>query len=129
MKKNLTILVVFLIVLAVALGAYAYQKNNAQPTPDTVGSEQNDEVENGRVMSVEEYVRLNISELSPEKEVLGGTYYVTNIELDSTSSPQAHSGAGTVSYEDGHNAYTADFTYTTDAENGAIAITSFVIRK
>jgi hypothetical protein len=28
---------------------------------------------------VDEYIRANISELSPEPEVLGGTFYVTNI--------------------------------------------------
>lgn len=70
-------------------------------------------------MTIEEYVRENISALSPEPEVLGGTYYVTEIE--------AHGGAGTVSYEDGHVAHTADFSYEID-EFGKITITSFVIR-
>lgn len=73
----------------------------------------------GNAMSIERYIAENISTLSPEPEVLGGTYYVTAIE--------AQDGAGTVSYEDGHNAYTADFTYTQDA-GGAISIDSFVIR-
>lgn len=66
--------------------------------------------------TIEEYVRENISTLSPEPEVLGGTYYVTSIE--------AAEGKGMVSYEDGHSAYTADFIYTTDP----LSITSFVIR-
>lgn len=70
-------------------------------------------------LSVEDYVRQNISTLSPAKEQLGGTFYVTQIE--------AHGGAGTVSYEDGHNAYTADFRYTVD-ESGAPAVTSFTLR-
>jgi hypothetical protein len=69
--------------------------------------------------SVEAYVRQNISELSPEKEVLGGTFYVTAVE--------AAGGKGTVSYEDGHNAYTADFTYETDAE-GNPRVLSFTVR-
>lgn len=73
-----------------------------------------------RLMSVEDYVTQNISTLSPVKEVLGGKFYVTKIE--------AHGGAGTVYYEDGHNAYTADFTYNASEQTG-YTITSFVVRK
>ncbi|MDQ1299743.1 MAG: hypothetical protein QG636_411 [Patescibacteria group bacterium] len=69
--------------------------------------------------SIEEYVAKNISTLSAEPEQLGGTFYVTNIE--------AADGSGIVSYEDGHNAYTADFTYSIDA-SGNPSIDSFVIR-
>jgi hypothetical protein len=74
----------------------------------------------GRIMAIEDYIKLNISQLSPEKEVLGGKFYVTSIH--------AQDGKGTVSYEDGHNAFTADFTYTTDIERGH-TITSFIIKK
>jgi hypothetical protein len=73
----------------------------------------------GKLMAIEDYVRQNISALSPEKEVLGGTYYVTEIS--------ASDGVGVVSYEDGHNAYTADFTYVSDDRTGH-TITSFKIR-
>ncbi len=71
-------------------------------------------------VSIEEYVKQNISELSPEKEVLGGKFYVTEVE--------ANAGTGTVAYEDGHVAYVADFTYSTD-DNGAVKVDSFVVRK
>lgn len=76
------------------------------------------EITEGTAVSpdIEQYVRDNISTLSPEPEVLGGTYYVTSIE--------AKDGNGVVSYEDGHNAYTADFTYTINP----LSIDSFVIR-
>lgn len=77
--------------------------------------------ETERATSVEQYITQNISTLSPEKEQLGGTFYVTAI--------QARGETGTVSYEDGHNAYVADFTYETDAELSAVKITSFTIRK
>ncbi|MFA7310183.1 MAG: hypothetical protein WC050_04745, partial [Candidatus Paceibacterota bacterium] len=46
--------------------------------------------------SIENFVTAMISDLSPVKEQLGGKYYVTKIE--------ARDGAGTVSFEDGHNA-------------------------
>jgi hypothetical protein len=118
MKKNTIIFIICIVVLAAGFGLYSYMANqNPQEVP--VETETQDE-QNRRVMSVEDYVKLNISELSPEKEVLGGKYYVTEIE--------ARGGAGTVKYEDGHNAYVADFTYTTD-EIGAITITSFLLRK
>ena len=52
------------------------------------------EVPEGKLMSIESYVSQNISELSPEKAVLGGTFYVTEI--------QVADGKGTVEYEDGH---------------------------
>lgn len=74
----------------------------------------------GRVMSVEDYVKQNISELSPRDEVLGGKFMVTDIEAEDRK--------GVVSYEDGHNAFTADFTYSEDADKG-IDITSFVVRE
>ena len=64
------------------------------------------------------YISANISELSPEKEVLGGTFYITNISLDS--------GRGTVEYEDGHIALVADFSYSF-SEKGEVQITRFEI--
>src|SRR5690606_14288721 len=65
---------------------------------------------------VETYVSENISELSPIKEQVGGTFYVTSISTEN--------GTGVVGYEDGHNAYTADITYERD-EQGNVNITSF----
>lgn len=73
----------------------------------------------GRTVSVKTYVRQHISELSPLKEVLGGKYYVTQIH--------ASGGAGSVSYEDGHVAHAADFTYTIHSDVG-ITIDSFDLR-
>ncbi len=66
--------------------------------------------------TVESYVKGNISELSPVKASLGGTFYVTAFSLQDKK--------GTVEYEDGHNAYTADFTYSIDKE-GKVSIKDF----
>jgi len=68
------------------------------------------------VSAIDQYIAENISKLAPEAAQLGGTFYVTSID--------AKDGKGDVSYEDGHTAYTADFTYTLDP----ISVTSFVIR-
>jgi hypothetical protein len=72
-----------------------------------------------RYMDIESYVRNNIGELSPVKEQVGGTFFVTAIETQG--------GTGTVSYEDGHNVYTADFAYTVE-DSGKPSVTSFTVR-
>lgn len=73
-----------------------------------------------RYMDIETYIMRNISTISPVKEQLGGTFYVTTIE--------SHDGQGAVEYEDGHNAYIADFTYTVE-ESGKPTLTSFTLRQ
>lgn len=101
--------------LLVAVGAAAYMwYPSLTIAPDVEQSPV------GKLMSIEDYVSQNISALSPEKEELGGTFFVTDIT--------AENGRGTVSYEDGHVAYTADFTYTSSDRSGH-EITSFVIRQ
>jgi hypothetical protein len=55
--------------------------------------------------TIKEYVSENISQLSQNKEILGGKFYITDIKVDGDS--------GTVWYEDGHIALVADFTYIT----------------
>lgn len=68
---------------------------------------------------VGDYIRENISELSPEEAVLGGTFYVTNITF-------GEGKTGVVEYEDGHILLRAAFEYTI-GENGAVSIESFEI--
>ena len=62
-----------------------------------------------RETAVEEHIKENISALSPEAEVLGGTFYVTEIRFTGNNS-------GVVEYEDGHIALVADFTYSFGAD-------------
>lgn len=69
--------------------------------------------------AVEAYVRQNIATLSPTPAVLGGTFYVTKVEVQN--------GSGVVWYEDGHIALVADFTYS-NAVSGTPQIESFTVR-
>lgn len=88
----------------------------------SIGKEVSNEIgvyPDGRKVSVETYVRQHITELSPVKEVLGGKFYVTEIH--------ASGGRGLVAYEDGHNAYLAEFTYSIRSDVGII-IESFYIK-
>jgi len=69
---------------------------------------------------VENYLKGNISEISPEKEVLGGKFYIINIDW-------AENNSGQVEYEDGHISLKADFSYEIDWENKAVNIKDFDI--
>jgi hypothetical protein len=104
------------VAVIIAGAALWYYAETEQRTPEAVLQE---ESQQGRYMDIETYVKQSISALSPQKEVLGGTFYVTRIE--------AHGGTGTVYYEDGHNAYVADFTYDVD-EAGKPSVRTFVVR-
>ena len=106
MQKILTTL----LILIIALAGLAYWYDHAEAPVQAP--------EDQRVIDIETYVRQNISQLSPEPAVLGGTFYVTDIQTDGDS--------GMVSYEDGHIALTADFTYLIDKYG--ITVTSFEIR-
>lgn len=63
------------------------------------------------------YLRDNLSTLSPEPEVLGGKFYVTNLELTSPSTAM-------VEYEDGHIALQANFVFSY-SDTGALQISNF----
>jgi hypothetical protein len=65
---------------------------------------------------VEQYIKDNISELSPEPEVLGGTFYVTNIDF-------LEDNLLFVTYEDGHILLEAEAKYS--VINGEIIIDFF----
>ncbi len=62
-------------------------------------------------VEVESYIRENITNLSDEKAVLGGTFYVTEIIWED----DFH---GAVFYEDGHYAFKRMFTVTLDGSRG-----------
>lgn len=106
MKYILTLL----LLIVISFGAYYFVDKKNTTTDTTIIRENQD--------SVISYISKNISALSPEKESLGGNFYVTNITLGA--------GVGTVSYEDGHNAYNASFIYSY-SEKGEVQIKDFVL--
>lgn len=107
-------------IVATTTSASGQTHAQAKPAPKPAAPGNTQASDGGRAMSVESYITLHISDFAPVKAQLGGTYHVTNV--------QAHGGAGTVSYEDGHSAYTADFRYSID-EFGVISVDSFIVRK
>ncbi len=134
MKKSLLIPVVALIILLIGGWLLFSRDDDKVEVFDSEGKAPNvtvfdsnaaidAQIRDNRKVSIEQYVKNNISGLSAEAgapEVLGGTFYVTSIK--------AASGTGTVAYEDGHNAYSADFTYTTD-KDGLVSVKTFVVKK
>lgn len=67
----------------------------------------------------EKYTEDNISELSSEKAVLGGTFFVTNLKW-------LNNNSALVDYEDGHIALQALVKYNLD-DKGEVDVTSFEI--
>ncbi len=112
-----------LVLLACAV-VFIYSEEATAPTIEISERPQDtayqEEAYKNRAMSIETYIQMNISSLSPVQEVLGGTFYVTEVK--------ASNGSGVVQYEDGHQAYTADFTYTHTDQRG-YAVTKFRVRE
>ena len=119
MKKPWIILIAILIVI----GGIWFFRDGEMADDNTTPTTTSTNTAGTNVMSIEDYVKENIVGLSNEAgtpEVLGGKFYVTKLE--------ANGGTVVVNYEDGHNAYVADFTYSTDAK-GVITPKTFKIRK
>ncbi len=117
------VLGVAVVLFAVVVGAYAagglHPLDSSTPTSTSATTTQLATNTSGKQMSIDSYVTQNISALSPVKASMGGIFYVTEL--------QAIDGKGIVHYEDGHNAYVADFTYTPQG-NGQFVVNSFIVR-
>ena len=69
---------------------------------------------------VTDYMKENISELSPEKEILGGKFYITDVYFKNLKN-------AVVSYEDGHVSMTANVEF--KINNKEVEIISFELVK
>jgi hypothetical protein len=128
MNKRNALLVLAILFLA-ALLLVVLTKDNVSPEraaeneilpATTTGTSAGRAITQAERSAVETHIREHISELSSQKEVLGGKYYITKITFLSGRS-------GTVEYEDGHIAHVADFTYVL-GEAHQVVITSFTLR-
>ncbi len=114
LKKNLSLILAALLLILIIVLVIA--SNSSSPiSEDGVLPEENGEessTENGEenLTKIEkqeyvlEYLSENISDLSPEKEVLGGTFYITSIDFIDDNKL-------IIDYEDGHIALTAEVEY------------------
>lgn len=94
-------------------GVWVMHGNPAQEMPST-GCGMNTKE---RERAVGAYLRAHLSELSPTKAVLGGTFFPTLLYFPKDEE-------AIIEYEDGHIARTAHVTYV--IESGGVRVTSFV---
>jgi len=96
------------LILIIGVGFLLFKTPAHDPTPNViVDIKQN----------VENYLRANISELSPVKAVLGGTWYVISDTVD------LEKNSGTVVYEDGHIQEEKNFIYTSNDNGEVLSLT------
>ncbi|MBX4198199.1 hypothetical protein KW782_02570 [Candidatus Parcubacteria bacterium] len=115
--------VIILVVLILGVGVALVVRNAWQRGADSaaiIEATSTNTTNRSDIDIAEEYIRANISNLSSEKEVLGGKFIVTNVSFFPENK-------AVVYYEDGHNAFIADLAYTVDA-NHKVTITSFESR-
>ena len=112
MKKIISIIVLIVVLLGVAY--FFYRKETITPVVippvkiDTSVAER---------INVDNYLRANISRLSPILPVLGGNWYVVSNTVDLIKN------SGTVVYEDGHIQETKSFSYSANERGEVVSLT------
>ncbi|MDD2354364.1 MAG: hypothetical protein PHX76_03260 [Patescibacteria group bacterium] len=109
MKKNIKILISFLIVVLLGLAVYYLMENyenqeNEPNLPVDIIEQNNEELpkyDASTQAQFDAYIRENINTISPEPAVLGGSFYVTNLNW-------LRSNLAAIEYEDGHISLSAE---------------------
>ena len=108
MKKSFIYIIVFFIILILSLVLLLKNKNSEivqiPVAPQIVDEEINDEI------IVEKYIRDNVKNIVLEEPVLGGSWYITLIDINPSTK------TGTMTYEDGHIQGESSFKYTRNGE-------------
>ncbi len=122
MVRNVIVFMILVVLCSFAVFIYTEEVSapRIQISDRSQDTAYQEEAYKNRLMSIESYIGAHIRELSPVQEVLGGTFYVTEVN--------ASNGEGVVRYEDGHMAYIADFTYTQNEQTG-YTVTKFRVRE
>jgi hypothetical protein len=100
MKKILIYIVLFVVVLIIVF-VFLFKDKKIEINENLPVSESIQEKS-----IVEKYIRDNVKTIVPEKPVLGGSWYITSIEIN----PSVKTGMMT--YEDGHIQGNKNFSYT-----------------
>lgn len=111
-KKNNYAIIISTIALITLVGIffYIYSTNEEKQNKEIIND--NNEVTNTEKNKLSEeeqqtvfnYLQNNISEISPEKEVLGGNFYITSIDF-------LNGQEAIIEYEDGHIAFKANVQF------------------
>lgn len=111
MKKVEYILIILIIGLVVF---WVFKSRNPKVNPEETNNVLVETISEQK--SVENYLRKNISILSPVQAVLGGTWYVVSLTTD------IDINSGNVVYEDGHIRQSRIFTYTTNEKGEVLGL-------
>jgi len=116
------IIVVVALIVWYSVGNKGTPKNGEVSTSTATTTEEVSYGSNFSATSVEgilmKYLKENISNISPQKEVLGGKFQITNLVVTSSNTAE-------ISYSDGHISLAARFNFS--IVNGVVTITNFVM--
>lgn len=115
MKKIFIYIIIFIIVLAV-IWVFLF-KNKDTEAPQDISTPEVVEVVLDDKVIVEKYIRENIKNIVTEEPVLGGSWYLASIDIDTSTK------TGTMIYEDGHIQGKANFNYIRSGEQVTINLT------
>ena len=113
MSKSTAYLLAILILVFALVGIFAYWQVTNEPLETLPTNNHTDDQS-----LVKNYLQTNISQLTPEPAVLGGTFYVTEIKCENP-------GECLVEYEDGHIALVGLAKY--QINNGQVEVKEFQI--
>ena len=119
--KKIIYLSIACILIIIAFSIFSQQKIANAPlftnqSKDYTDQEQLSQEEKKFLLN--EYLKNHISEISPQKEVLGGKFYITSLEI-------SQEDKATVEYEDGHIVIKAIFDF--QIRNNEVSINNFKI--
>lgn len=127
MDKNGKMWLTLIVLIVVIIASFILMKDSSEENGLIV--EEFPNLENQATVLVadrvllEEFLNKNISDISPEKEVLGGKFYLTNIEW-------VNEQTAIIDYEDGHVALRAEVKLSfTDETKGQVQVDSFEMRE
>ncbi len=113
MKKIIIIILILLIGFLIGFSLIQDKKQTEIKNQQNLATEQ---ISAEQKLKLNKYLQENISQLSPEKEVLGGKFYITDIKYQNNTQ-------AIIEYEDGHIALKAEIAF--KIENEQIEIISF----
>ena len=119
MKKSLIVSLVILVLVGIVFlrflspedtwlcenGEWIKHGNPSQAQPATSCVGLNDKQSDSDKIIVEQYIRDNVKIIVPEKPVLGGSWYITSVNINPSLK------TGTMTYEDGHIQGNKSFSY------------------
>ena len=117
---NKKIIIIFFVIFVLVLGFFYFKENKSDLSLFNINKETQIQVEK---VFVEKYIRDNIKDIATNNPVLGGSWYVVSVEVNSDLK------SGEVVYEDGHIQSFASFEYVLDDITKNLIIKNFEVKE